>query len=140
MATVVDRSLTGTQPTGTGRVSVLQSVNTPDYPLAGWIHNPDLSGLTTAQKHWKVVGDLVVDMTPTEQAAVDAWLDDWDAANLPNAQIVSRTVATTADLPLPPPRMGLFVGVADTGSGVVGLAISGAARWYVFNRDLVVGP
>lgn len=25
----------------------IQSANTPDYPVADWIHNPDLSAVTT---------------------------------------------------------------------------------------------
>jgi len=51
----------------------LQSINTPDYPDIDWIVNPDLSGLIgIPQKYWKIVGDTVVQMDTTEQAAVDA--------------------------------------------------------------------
>lgn len=72
MATVVDRTTTGTPPVGSGTVRVLLSVHTPDYPVANWIHNPDLSALAAvAQVYWKVVGDLVQEMIPAEKDAVD---------------------------------------------------------------------
>lgn len=53
----------------------LRSVNTPDYPTADWIVNPDLSSLVEVpQKYWKVVGDTVVEMDQSEKDAVDAAL------------------------------------------------------------------
>jgi len=49
-----------------------ESVNTPDYPVADWIINPDLSALTSVpEKYWKIVGDDVVEMTQTEKDTVD---------------------------------------------------------------------
>lgn len=75
MATVVDRSTTGTPPVGTGTVRVLESVHTPDYPPASYIINPDLSALTAvAREYWKVVGDTVVEMTAGEKSSIDAAL------------------------------------------------------------------
>ena len=50
----------------------LRSVNTPDYPESIWIINPDLSAVAQVpQKYWKIVGDLVVEMTPEEKEIAD---------------------------------------------------------------------
>ena len=50
---------------------LLLSVNTPDYPAIEWIINPDLSQVATVPwKYWKIVGDLVVEMTAEEKAIV----------------------------------------------------------------------
>ena len=47
-------------------------MNTPDFPTAQWIINPDLSALTNVPtKYWKIVGDTVVEMNSGEKAAVD---------------------------------------------------------------------
>lgn len=49
------------------------SVNTPDYPVAQWIINPDLSGVASVpKKYWKIVGDNVEEMTQAEKDVVDA--------------------------------------------------------------------
>lgn len=51
----------------------LRSVNTPDYPTAEWIINPDVSALAGVPvKYWKVSGDSVTEMTQAEKDAVDA--------------------------------------------------------------------
>jgi len=48
-----------------------KSVNTPDYPTADWIINPDLSSLTSVpNKYWKVSGDDVLEMTQAEKDVV----------------------------------------------------------------------
>jgi len=48
------------------------SVNTPEYPVAEHIHNPDMSGVDgVEQKYWKLKGDAPVEMTVAEKAAVD---------------------------------------------------------------------
>ena len=53
-------------------VQVIYSAHAPDYPTGTWIHNPDLSALVAVpQKYWKVVGDLVQEMTAGEKAVVD---------------------------------------------------------------------
>jgi len=65
MANVVNRTAVPLQ--------ILYSVNTPDYDPADWIINPDLSILDTVPlKYCKVSGDLIVEMTAAEKAAVDA--------------------------------------------------------------------
>lgn len=65
MANVVNRTAVPLQ--------ILYSVNTPDYDPAEWIINPDLTILETVPiKYCKVSGDLIVEMTPAEKAAVDA--------------------------------------------------------------------
>jgi hypothetical protein len=65
MATVVNRTAVP--------LEILYSVNTPDYDPAYWIINPDLTILETVPlKYCKVSGDLIVEMTAAEKAAVDA--------------------------------------------------------------------
>jgi len=50
----------------------LRSVNTPDYPEADWLINPDLSRVTGIPwRYWKIVGESVVEMTTEEKAIVD---------------------------------------------------------------------
>ena len=49
-----------------------KSVNTPDFPTADWLVNPDLSGVAAVpERHRKVVGETVVEMTQAEKDAVD---------------------------------------------------------------------
>lgn len=51
----------------------LRSVNTPEYDVAEWIINPDLSALAGVPiKYWKISGDAVTEMTQAEKDAVDA--------------------------------------------------------------------
>lgn len=51
----------------------LTSVNTPDFPLVDWIHNPDLSSVTGfASKYWEISGDSVGLMDQAERDALDA--------------------------------------------------------------------
>lgn len=53
----------------------ITSANTPDYPTADWIINPDLSGVSgVPSKYWKITGDVVTEMNQTEKDAVDAAL------------------------------------------------------------------
>jgi len=64
MATVVNKTA--------DPVVVKMSANTPDYPTADWLINPDLSALSAIpQKHWKVSGSTVVEMTQAEKDVVD---------------------------------------------------------------------
>lgn len=49
------------------------SVNTPDYPPAQWIHEPNLTAVADfASKYWLIVGDVVTLMTAPQRAFVDA--------------------------------------------------------------------
>jgi len=51
----------------------LKSVNTPDYPRDAWIINPNLSGvLNVPVKYWKIVGDIISEMSQPEKDEVDA--------------------------------------------------------------------
>ena len=51
----------------------IQSANTPDYPVADWIHNPDLSAVTGFdRRYWVVTGDAVTLMDEASRAALDA--------------------------------------------------------------------
>lgn len=50
----------------------LTSVNTPDYPILNWIHNPDLGAVVGfPSKYWSISGDTVSLMSQTERDAVD---------------------------------------------------------------------
>jgi hypothetical protein len=51
----------------------IASANTPDYPAAGWIVNPDMSAVNgQPPKYWKITGDSVSLMTAGEQATADS--------------------------------------------------------------------
>lgn len=53
------------------------SVNTPDFDPSVWIINPDMSAVANIpQKHWKIVGDKVSQMTAAEKIAKDKALQD----------------------------------------------------------------
>lgn len=55
-----------------GTYTYLESVNTPDYPTADWLINPDVSSLSAVpRKHWKVSGSSVVEMNVSEKSVVD---------------------------------------------------------------------
>lgn len=52
---------------------LIESANTPDYPVAQWIHNPDLSAVQGwPSKYWIITGDVVTLMSQAERDAVDA--------------------------------------------------------------------
>lgn len=57
----------------TTRVYLL-SVNTPDYDVADWVINPDISLLDgIPSKYWDIgVDDVITEMTPEQKAVVDA--------------------------------------------------------------------
>ena len=51
----------------------LQSANTPDYPIADWIHNPDMLQVVGYEsKYWIITGDNVYLMDQAARDAVDA--------------------------------------------------------------------
>jgi hypothetical protein len=51
----------------------LPSANTPDYPVAEWIINPDMSAVAgQPSKYWTITGDIVTLMSQAERDAVDA--------------------------------------------------------------------
>ena len=63
MATVLNRTTK----------QLIPSANTPDYPVADWIINPDLSAVEGfASVYWVITGDIVTLMTQGERDAVDA--------------------------------------------------------------------
>lgn len=48
-------------------------MNTPDFDVVDWIHNPDLSAVTEQDsKYWVIDGDSVRDMTTPEKNTVDS--------------------------------------------------------------------
>jgi len=64
MANVIDRK--------TGRY--IESVNTPDFPAADFIINPDMTAVkNVSPEFWKIDGDQVREMDAAEKAiAIDA--------------------------------------------------------------------
>jgi hypothetical protein len=53
------------------------SVNTPDFSVADWIINPDMSAVEGVNKKYhKVVGDNITEMTQAEKDSVDAVDED----------------------------------------------------------------
>lgn len=77
MATVVNRTTK----------QICHSANTPDYPTADWIINPDLTALTgIASKYWNISGDAITEMTQAEkdQVDLDARAASDAAADLPS--------------------------------------------------------
>jgi hypothetical protein len=53
--------------------SYVVSVNTPEFSVGEWIHNPDLSAVVGfSSKYWVVTGDVVTLMDQAARDAVDA--------------------------------------------------------------------
>ena len=51
----------------------IASANTPDYPVADWIHDPELSAVIGwDSKYWIITGDVVTLMDQTQRDTVDA--------------------------------------------------------------------
>lgn len=51
----------------------LPSANTPDFPVAEWIINPDLSAVVGfPSKYWEISGDVVSLMSQVDRDALDA--------------------------------------------------------------------
>ena len=49
------------------------SANTPDFPVAEWIINPDLTAVAGQPiKYWIITGDVVTLASPAQQAVIDA--------------------------------------------------------------------
>jgi hypothetical protein len=65
----------------------IPSADTPAYPTAQWIHNPDLSAVIGfASKYWTISGDTVSLMNQAARDAVDA------------AELAAQRDATAAQL------------------------------------------
>jgi hypothetical protein len=82
----------------------------------------------------KVVGTLLQEMTPAEKTAVDAYLDAKETALLKFPAVVQKIVPNLAALPVPPPKMGVIIGVTNI-SGSPGIAISTNVNYIVFQSD-----
>ncbi len=54
----------------------LSSVNTPDYPVAQWIINPDLAAVSSQPvKYWTITDDTVTLISQAARDAIDAQED-----------------------------------------------------------------
>jgi len=63
MATVLNRTTK----------QLIGSANTPDYPLVGWIIEPDLSAVAGVPvKYWIITDDIISEMSQPEKDVVDA--------------------------------------------------------------------
>lgn len=71
MATVVNKSKTGTYPVGTGTVVIKRSVNTAIYSTGSWFINPDLSAIEGIRpKFIKISGSAIVPMTTEDERSI----------------------------------------------------------------------
>lgn len=74
-----------------------KSVNSPDYPSGDWLHNPDLSSVSgVPTRHWKVVGETVVEMNQSEKDAADDTV--FEHGKFAEADGESQTTADTYQL------------------------------------------
>lgn len=76
----------------------IPSANTPDYPAADWIINPDLSAVVGFDaRYWIITGDVVTLMDAAARAALDAAnltaARDAVAAELDRVESVMRAFA-----------------------------------------------
>lgn len=91
-----------------------------------------VSGVATYY-HKVVAGDLV-EMTAPEKAAVDDEIDARHVNELKYPSVVQKVVPNLAALPVPPPKMGVIVGVQNIG-GSRGFVISTGVDYLVFVSD-----
>ncbi len=50
-----------------------KSVNTPDFNVAEWIINPDLTDVAgSPRRYWKITGDIVTPVDASERITIDA--------------------------------------------------------------------
>lgn len=115
MATVINRTT----------AEVRRSVNAADYADPPWLHDPDLSGVAgVPQRHIKVTGDVVSEMSQTEKDAVDAALlssaRDAVAAQFDNAEDTFRAFALTVldELNLHAERITAILDAIDAASSL----------------------
>jgi hypothetical protein len=79
----------------------ITSANTPDYPIAEWIINPDLSAVEGfPSQYWIITGDIVTLMDQAQRDAVDAAaldeLRDYTAEVLEQPEAYPRGYALVA--------------------------------------------
>ncbi len=116
----------------------LASVNTPSYPVADWVINPDMSPVASVRReYWVLTGDVLSEMDQAAKDVVDAAAAAAQRAAVSGSTSV-REYATTADLPRPPPSPNLMVSLTDSGSAIPGMAISTDVGWMVFPSTRVI--
>jgi hypothetical protein len=82
----------------------------------------------------KVVGGMLIEMTPGEKSAVDTYRDSRKTEQLRFIPVVGKVVANLAALPVPPPQSGVIVGVQNIG-GSRGFVLSTGTDYLVFVSD-----
>lgn len=87
-------------------------------------------------RHYTVTAGVFVLLNAADQATADTAFQ----ATLLGAQVVTHVFQTIADLPLPPPISGAFVGVVNGPGGLPGLALSTNTHWILFAADAQVPP
>lgn len=83
-----------------------------------------------------VKAGVFAELTVLQKAAVDADRAAKDKAEMKGATTVGSTIASTAELPKPPPRAGLLVPVIRSGKMV--LALSSETDWGIFEPTTTV--
>lgn len=91
---------------------------------------------TQPNRHYTVTAGVFVLLSAPNQALADAAYN----ATLQGAQVVTRVFQTVAQLPLPPPVSGAFVGIVNGPGGLPGLALSTNTFWVLFAADGQHGP
>ena len=76
----------------------LKSANTPLFPVTEWIINPDMAAVAGFDsRYWRILGDTVTLMLPSERAVVDARAvsdtRDEVAAGLDSLESITRAFA-----------------------------------------------
>jgi len=101
----------------------ISSANTPDYPTAQWIINPDMTAVVGFPFiYWTITGDVVTLMTPAQRAAVDAALlsaaRDAAAAQLQRTEDVLRAfmLAVLEELNLHADKFNSILTAIDNGA------------------------
>lgn len=85
-------------------------------------------------KYTKVVAGAFVAMTTVERQAIDDYLEQKSLDNL-EGDSNTRLVTNYTDLPNPPPRGGVIVGVINGPDSGPCLAISALGAWRYINTD-----
>lgn len=85
-------------------------------------------------KYTKVVSGAFVAMTTAERDAVDAYLEQKSLDNL-EGDSNTRLVTDYTDLPNPPPRGGVIVGIINGPDTTPCIAISALGAWRYINID-----
>lgn len=104
MAIVINKLLTGSLPVGTGTIQIIYNVDAADYSTDEWLINPDLSSVENYHiNYWKIVNEIIVLMTDSEQNGVNIYLESSYSPNFVGfveSAIQSGTTSTNGQIKL----------------------------------------